>query len=132
MANQPAYDLMYIPENSKAFDTTALAQLCGVLPERIHSQIKKSKSYSYKLPSVIVRQLSKETHAAFQEKIWQFPGFYLQKRSLRDYKVEAASNVLGYISEVNRNDLLKNDYYALGELIGRQGIEKTIRNLFKR
>ena len=124
VANQPAYDLMYIPENSKAFDTTALAQLCGVLPERIHSQIKKSKRYSYKLPSVIVRQLSKETHAAFQEKIWQFPGFYLQKRSLRDYKVEAASNVLGYISEVNRNDLLKNDYYALGELIGRQGIEK--------
>ena len=28
------------------------------------------------------------------------------------------------ISVVNRNDLLKNDYYALGELIGRQGIEK--------
>lgn len=124
VANQPAYDLMFIPENGKAFDTLALANLCGVDTDWIHQQVKKARRYSFKLPSVVVRQLSKETHAAFQEKIWQYPGFYLQKRSLRDYKVEAASNILGYISEVNRNDLYRDEYYALGELIGRQGIEK--------
>lgn len=131
VANQPAYDLMFIPENGKAFDTLTLAKLCGVESQRIDQQIKKAQRYSYKLPSVIVGQLSKETHAAFQEKIWQFPGFYLQKRSLRDYKVEAASNVLGYISEVNRNDLLRDQYYALGELIGRQGIEKQYEKILR-
>jgi len=30
VANQPAYDLMFIPENGKAFDTLTLAKLCGV------------------------------------------------------------------------------------------------------
>ncbi len=38
---------------------------------------------------------------------------------------EVAANLLGYISEVNNFDIRNNPYYVKGELIGRQGIEKT-------
>ncbi|MEC7454708.1 MAG: penicillin-binding transpeptidase domain-containing protein, partial [Bacteroidota bacterium] len=41
------------------------------------------------------------------------------------YNTASASNILGYISEVNRFDIRKDPYYQSGELIGRQGIEKT-------
>ena len=47
------------------------------------------------------------------------------KPSLRDYKISIASNLLGYISEVNENEINDQSYYNIGELIGRQGIEKS-------
>jgi penicillin-binding protein 2 len=71
-----------------------------------------------------VPQLSKEDYARLQEKMRKYKGFYIEKRSLRDYKISAGANVLGYISEVNEWDLKNNPYYELGELTGRTGIEK--------
>ena len=47
---------------------------------------------------------------------------------MRDYKISSGANVLGYMSEVNNSDLRKDRYYKLGELIGRQGIEKSYEN----
>src|SRR5690606_41388271 len=77
-----------------------------------------------RLPSVFVQQLSKKEYAVLQEKMRQYEGFYIQKRSLRHYITHVGANVLGYISEVNERDLKNNTYYQSGELIGRQGVEK--------
>ena len=44
---------------------------------------------------------------------------------MRDYVLPTASNLLGYTSEVNSNELNEKSEYMLGEMIGRQGIEKT-------
>ena len=63
--------------------------------------------------------------------MWKFNGFFIQKRSNRNYKIPIASNILGYISEVNSNDLKNDSYYKTGELIGRQGIEKTYEKLLR-
>ena len=128
VANQPVYDLMVIPENSAAFDTLELTQLLSFSKDELEIQLKKAKQYSRKLPSVIVRQVAKEERAVLQEKLWKYPGFYFQKKTVRDYVIPIAANVLGYTSEVNPNEIRLNESYDLGEMIGRQGIEKTYEN----
>ena len=121
-ANQAAYDIMIIPENVTPFDTLSFCELTGVSKEKLISSLKKARQFSKRLPSVIVNQISKETYAKLQEQMWKYEGFFIQKKSLRDYRINFASNVLGYVSEVNNNDLKKDNYYQQGELIGRQGI----------
>ena len=124
VSNQPVYDLMLIPENLKVFDTLELCQMIGIEKTELEVKLKQAIRFSVKLPSIIVSQVSKKDHASIQEKIWKFKGFYLQKKSIRKYQDPIAANLLGYVSEVSKNDLKKDDYYTLGELIGRQGVEE--------
>jgi len=124
VSNQPVYDLMLIPENLKVFDTLELCQMIGTEKTELEVKLKQAKRFSVKLPSIIVSQVSKKDHASIQEKIWKFKGFYLQKKSIRKYQDPIAANLLGYVSEVSKKDLKKNQYYTLGELIGRQGVEE--------
>lgn len=125
VANQPAYDVMIIPENVSPFDTLAFCNLTGISKKQLLVNLAKARRYSKRLPSVVVNQISKETYAILQEQMWKFDGFFIQKKSLREYRVDHSANVLGYVSEVNNNDLKKDDYYRLGEIIGRQGVEKS-------
>jgi penicillin-binding protein 2 len=124
VSNQPVYDFMAIPENIQAFDTLELSKILGVSKAELKEKIKYSRTFSVKLPSIIVGKISREHNAVIQEKIWKYPGFFLQKNSVRNYPISIASNLLGYVSEVNKNDMKKDNYYRIGELIGRQGIEE--------
>lgn len=124
VSNQPAYDVMVIPNEIKNLDTLELCTLLSIKKEDFDLRLEKAKKYSYRKPSVIVNQLSKSEYAVLQEKLRKFTGFYIQKRSLRHYLTHNGGNVLGYISEVNEWELKENSYYLAGELIGRQGVEK--------
>ena len=115
VSNQPVYDLMAIPENIAPFDTLELIQTLGVSESELKSKIKSAKTFSVKLPSIIVGKISKESNAVIQEKIWKYPGFFLQKNSVRDYPIPIASNLLGYVSEVTKNDMKKDNSYRVGE-----------------
>ena len=131
VSNQPVYDLIAIPENITAFDTLQLAKIINISKSELLDKLSTARKFSMKLPYVIVNQISKERNAIIQEKIWKFTGFYLQKKSLREYPNPIASNILGYVSEVNRNDMKKDDYYSLGEPTGRQGIERYYEDLLR-
>jgi|LGVF01.1.fsa_nt_gb penicillin-binding protein 2 len=127
VTNQPAYDLMIVPRNLKTIDTLEFCELIDITKESFIKRVKKAKSYSWRKPSVFVKELSKENFAFFQEKMFKFPGFYIQKKSLRKYPINSSPNVLGYVSEVStwtlRND--SSGYYKLGDQIGTGGIEKS-------
>ena len=125
VTNQPVYDLMVIPENLVSFDTIELTSYLNISKKDLKKQLKKAKRFSHKLPSVVIRQISKEERASFQEKMWKYPSFYFQKKSVRDYLIPTASNILGYTSEVNESELKNKTDYDIGEMIGRQGIEKA-------
>jgi len=125
VANQPAYDVMIIPKNASPFDTLSFCELTGITKQRLILNLKKARRYSKQLPSIVVNQISKETYAKLQEQMWKFEGFFIQKKSLRQYQIDHSANVLGYVSEVNNTDLKNDDYYRLGEIIGRQGVEKS-------
>ncbi len=131
VGNQPAYDVMVIPRDTKTLDTLEFCGLLGITKERFIKQMKRAERYSTRLPYVLVPQLAKEDYARLQEKMRKYKGYYIQKRSLRDYLTNSAANVLGYISEVNENDLLNNPYYRAGELRGRTGIEKQYEDMLR-
>ncbi|HSI68785.1 MAG TPA: penicillin-binding transpeptidase domain-containing protein, partial [Gillisia sp.] len=131
VSNQPSYDVMAIPRNVKAFDTAEFCTILNITPEQLVQKLDKAKIYSPRLPSIIVPQLSKSEYAYLQEKMRNYPGFYIQKRSQRDYQTESAANVLGYITEVNRKIIEDNPYYISGDLIGKQGIEGYYEELLR-
>lgn len=131
VANQPAYDVMVIPREVQPLDTLEFCALLGIDKAKFIEKLNKARIYSPRLPSVLVHQLSKEDYARLQEKMRKYIGFYIQKRSLRYYNTDSGANVLGYISEVNEADLLRNPYYVQGELTGRTGIEKEYEEILR-
>lgn len=131
VANQPSYDIMIIPREVKPFDTLELCSLLKITKIDFDKRLKRAKNYSPRLPSPFVSQVSKNDFAVLQEKLWKYEGFFIQKKAIRDYKVNIGANVLGSIGEVNRSTIKKDPYYLLGDMIGKEGIEvsyeKTLR-----
>ncbi|WP_111682024.1 penicillin-binding protein 2 [Winogradskyella tangerina] len=128
VANQPSYDVMVIPREVQPLSDEAIEEFCQLLKisrEDYDKKLERAKNYSYRIPSPFVPQLSKADYAVLQEKMWKYVGFYIQKRSLRSYQTTIGANVLGDIGEVNRSIIQKQPYYKLGDLIGKQGVEKT-------
>lgn len=101
VANQPSYDIMVVPREIKKLDTIEFCTLLNITKEEFIKKIEKAVVYSPMLPSVFLGQLNKLEYAAFQEKERKFEGFYIQKRSLRDYQVNVGANVFGSITQAN-------------------------------
>ena len=131
VANQLSYDIMVIPREVKPLDTLDFCGLLKITKEDFIKKFEKASKYSTRIPSPFLVQLSKNDYAYLQEKMHKFKGFYIIKRSLREYPINAAPNVLGYISEVNESMIKKNPYYQLGELIGTAGIETTYEDILR-
>ncbi|MCL6216861.1 penicillin-binding protein 2 [Zunongwangia pacifica] len=131
VSNQPSYDVMVIPRNLKPFDTTELCEIVSLERKELERRLDKAKIYSPFLPSVIVPQLTKSEYAFLQEKMRNYEGFYIQKRSLRDYHVDHSANVLGFIAEVSPATIKNNPYYTSGDLIGRKGVESVYEDTLR-
>lgn len=131
VANQPSYDIMVIPREIKNIDTLEFCHLLNISKEYFLDKMAKSKVYSPRLPSVFLPQLNKLEYAAFQEKIRKFEGFYIQKRSLRDYQVHFGANIFGFITQANEKFIAKNPYYQSGDLLGKQGVEESYETILR-
>jgi penicillin-binding protein 2 len=125
VGNELFYDLMLVPDELKSIDTLEFCRILKISKKTFIDKIKKAKNYSNFKASVFISQISKNDYAIIQEKLWKYKGFSVRKKSNRNYMLNSASNILGYISEVNDYEVRDNSYYESGELIGRQGIEKS-------
>jgi len=123
VSNQPSYDVMIIPGLVKELDTLEFCDLLKISKTYFDNKIERTSRYSRRIPSVFLAHLSKEDYGFLAEKIRKFEGFYIQKRNLRQYNTKIGANVLGYVAEVNRSNLEKDDYYSQGDIIGKQGVE---------
>ena len=122
--NEAAYDLMVIPRQIKNFDTLLFCELIDIDKGIFIKKIKKAKRYSYYKPSTFIKQISKKDIGKIQEKLYEFSGFYLQTRTLRQYPLPIAGHMLGSISEVNKKEIKKDKFYKAGDYIGKSGIER--------
>lgn len=123
VANEVAYDLMVVTGQIKNLDTLKLLSIINVPKETFVTELKKAKKSSFR-PYPIVKQISAETYAKLQEQLFNFQGFYVQTRTVRNYPYHCGALVLGYISEVNKREIDENPYYEQGDYIGKIGIEK--------
>ena len=131
VSNQPSYDLMAIPRDIKSFDTLGLCKLLGIEKEELVKELNRARVYSPRLPSVIIPTMSTEDYAYLGEQMHKYEGFYIQKRSLRDYQIDFGANFLGYIQEVNQSMIERDPYYQSGDLIGRQGVEQQYEDVLR-
>ena len=127
VGNKVAYDIMVTPREVGEFDTLALASVLNVEPRLI---IDKMAEYKANLRRIgfqsvaMIKQVPAETYMSFDEVKYQFPGFYGQVRSIRDYPINAGGNLLGYVSEVDAAYIKAHpDEYSVGDYIGKTGIE---------
>lgn len=120
--NQPAYDLMIAPYELKAFDSTELCRILNIDMDRLRSGIIRSNNPRYRREPFI-KQLSPETYAQFQEKMFRFPGFYVRSRTLRKYSKQFAAHLFGYVGEVDDRMITADPYYSMGDYIGISGLE---------
>ncbi|HUX94509.1 MAG TPA: penicillin-binding protein 2 [Bacteroidales bacterium] len=125
VSNMAAYDLMVIPAQTTDIDTAEFCSLLGITEEMFNKQMSAAKAYSRRAPSEFLNQISDETYARFQEKMFLYSGFYVQPRTLRKYARPVAAHILGYVSEVDEGNIKKNPYYKPGDYIGKSGIEEA-------
>ena len=131
VANQISYDVMVQPNQVASLDTLELCKLLKINKEDFLRRYYKADTFASYLPSVFLKQLAKEDFAFLQEKLHKYHGFFIQKRIIREYPLNAAANVLGYIGEVNEQLAKTNSYYQAGELIGKDGIEKQYEGFLR-
>lgn len=131
IANQLSYDVMIQPNQVKPLDTIEFCNLLKINKESFLKRLRKAERWAPYLPSVFLKQLAKKDFAFLQEKLHKYNGFFIQKRIIRKYPINAAANVLGYIGEVNESLAKKNNYYQAGELIGKDGIEREYESYLR-
>ena len=123
--NQAAYDLMVVPAQITKIDTTEFCKLLEISVSSFSERMNTALAYSRRAPSVFLKQISAESYARLQEKMFLYPGFYVQPRTLRKYAKPIAAHLLGYVSEVDESLIDKEPYYKSGDYIGKLGIEEA-------
>ncbi|MEE3412522.1 MAG: penicillin-binding protein 2 [Bacteroidales bacterium] len=129
--NEIVYDLMVIPRQVKNIDTNEFCSLLKITKEDFIKKMEKAKKYSMYAPSSFEKQILKEDFATLQERLYNFQGFYAQKRTIRSYPDSVAAAVLGYIGEVNEKKIEEEPYYKRGDYIGMSGIEKSYEGVLR-
>lgn len=135
--NRPAYDVMMIPRDVQTFDTIDFCSSLGMTVEQFRQRLhdmkdrKSNPGYSPYSPQTLLTHLTAEDYGRLQEKMYRFPGFYIQKRILREYNYDCASNVLGNIREVSQADIERDSYYSRGDYTGDLGVEKSYERFLR-
>ncbi|MCD8211337.1 MAG: penicillin-binding protein 2 [Prevotella sp.] len=126
-----SYDLMVIMhEAENRIDTAEFCSTLGISKEYFINRMNeikdrsKNPGYSRFTQQVFMNQLSEVDFSIFQEKLYRFPGFYAQRRSIRQYSTSNAAHVLGDVGEVSPSDIMEDTYYQAGDYIGKTGVEK--------
>lgn len=135
--NQPAYDVMVIMKEQQGVDTLDLCESLDITRdwyERRMEEIKdyrRNPGYSPYTQQLFMSQLSTEEFSRFQEKLFRFPGFYIQKRSIRQYNYPNAAHLLGDVGEVGPKDIEADNYYRSGDYIGKLGVERSYETMLR-
>ena len=129
--NQPSYDIMVVINEAKNhLDTLEFCEALGITREEFDERMEaikdrsKNPGYSRFTEQMFMSQLSDHDFSVLQEKMYRFPGFYAQKRSIRQYEYPYAAHVLGDVAEVSPSDIEEDDYYQSGDYIGKLGVER--------
>ncbi|MFO7803535.1 MAG: penicillin-binding protein 2 [Desulfovermiculus sp.] len=130
--NRPAYGLALIRENSSHVPST-LNQVntwtgvpLSILQKRFEQGKSKVKPFN---PLLLVPNLSFEQLANIEARIHNWPDLHIVTRPLRTYPHgPCVSHVLGYVAQANEEELQSNSRLALGDMIGKQGVEKAFED----
>jgi penicillin-binding protein 2 len=132
VVNRPIFYVQLLPHilaNKSLTDREKiLSQLNALLNENIRLGTAATE------PIIIKDNIPFGTALRIEEKKAELPGVVVSTRAMRLYPYgSSASHVLGYIREIGDRELarLKNEGYRVGDLIGKDGIEKQYDKLIR-
>lgn len=121
--SKEAYDLMVVPRDVKPFDTLLMCSILEVDTALFKKEFRRARNYSSRRPSILFRQLPKETKLKLEER--HFRGFYTQFRTIRSYPRKIAGNLLGEVGKVTQSHLDNDPWYRADDYAGISGIEEA-------
>lgn len=140
VSNRTYYNLMMVEDNIKNLDTAAFAKLIGWTREEVRERFKeivkgegtyknkhtgkRTSNYQKIRAYPFLKELTLEEIANIAPHLEDFPGFYEEVTSMRSYPFANGANIVGYLSEVNREEVDADQFYKPGNNIGRAGIER--------
>ena len=144
VANKTYYNLMFVEDDIEDLDTIAFAELVGIHPDSVEvrfEEIRKSldrktkskttgndtvvNDYRSYLPYAFLRELSADEIAKMAIDLNNFPGFFEEPISMRDYPYPHGGNIFGYLNEIRPHELnADRNFYNVGDFIGRAGLER--------
>lgn len=130
--NQPSYDIMVVMNEERGhLDTLDFCQTLGITKEMFIKRMNdikdpaKNPGYSRFTQQLFMTQVDDKNFSVFREKMFRFPGFYIQKRTIRQYMYPYGAHILGEVSEVSQSDIDEDSYYQPGDYIGKLGVERN-------
>jgi penicillin-binding protein 2 len=129
--NEPAYNIMVIMNEQHGIDTLDFCRTVGITKQQYIERMneikdpKKNYGYSRFTPQLFMSQIPAKEFSIFQEKLFKFKGFYVEKRAIRHYATNVAAHVLGDVGEVSQADIDSDAYYKPGDYIGKLGLERS-------
>ena len=128
--SREAYDLMVIAREipKEGFDTMRMCRVLGMEKAELIKQLTRAKSRS-RVPMMITNQLPKEVKLRFDE--CNFRGFYTVYRTIRSYPRRIGGNLMGYVGEINAEQLRKRPEYRAGDYIGISGLESAYEEVLR-
>lgn len=136
VANDQVYDLEVVYRNiDSKMDTAQFCELLGITREYFIENTNKDWSnprFHKSVPYTFLGKIRTKRFAKFKEHIHKFPGFFPVLKNIRSYPHQSAAHALGYLSEVDRNDIgTSNGEYVLGDYHGDSGLEKSYENFLR-
>lgn len=144
VSNRTYYNLMMVEADMKDFDTLAFANLIGWTKEQVRNRFKeivkgegtyynkhsgKTTSNYQKIRAYpFLKELTLEEIALIAPHLEEFPGFKEEVTSMRSYPYANGANIVGYLAEVNREEVDQDRFYKPGYNIGRAGLERYYEN----
>jgi len=98
--------------------------------ERIRKRYEYDKGFGQVFdPIFLVQDLPFELIAPIQSELHRWPGIEIIPRPIRNYpQKNAFAHIMGYVAEAKPEELEKNETLALGDIVGRQGIEYVLES----
>ncbi|QJB56271.1 penicillin-binding protein 2 [Pseudodesulfovibrio sp. zrk46] len=125
--NEPAYALGLVREDCPDIDKTLhqVAAWTGRDFDELKKIYKKKRRRVKPFePLILISDLSFGEVAMIDANRLRWPGLEVQVRPRRQYRYgELLAHVLGYVAEANEKEMEKRPELALGDEVGKQGIE---------
>lgn len=134
VGNKNTYDIMVTPRYVKDLDTATLCRILDLSPEYVREKFREYRKYRSRIgyrAVTFVSQISQEQYSRFIEMAHKFPEFRGVPHTTRMYPYNAGGNLLGYVTEVDRDFLDKHPDYSAGDYTGRTGLEETCEPMLR-
>jgi len=136
VVNTPIYDIKATYKKvDPEMDTLAFCDLLDIPIDTFKILLDKnwrSVRYHKSVPYTFLSKVSPKVYSRFQERMFEFPGFYPVIRNIRSYPHNNAAHTLGYLGEVNQRTIDRSEGdYARGDFMGVSGIEKSYEHLLR-